>query len=100
MTALLVAAETPFPPESGTRLRNVHLARRLAERLEIEMVVLGPPGDALGEPYAVTGVPHEVSRLRALAGSALRPYSAAKHRSEALARYVAGRAPAVVQGRR
>ena len=24
MTALLVAAETPFPPESGTRLRNVH----------------------------------------------------------------------------
>ena len=97
MTALLVAAETPFPPESGTRLRNVHLARRLAERLEVEMVVLGPPGDAAGEPYPVAGVPHEVSRLRALAGSALRPYSAAKHSSEALARYVAGRAPSVVQ---
>ena len=45
----------------------------------------------------VAGVPHEVSRLRALAGSALRPYSAAKHQSEALARYVAARAPAVVQ---
>ena len=73
MTALLVAAETPFPPESGTRLRNVHLARRLAEQLDIEMVVLGPPGDAAGEPYPVAGVPHEVSRLRSLAGSRCAP---------------------------
>jgi len=97
VTVLLVAAETPFPPESGTRLRNVHLARRLAAELTVEMVVLGPVGAAEGEPYPVAGVPHRASRARSLAASVLRPYSAAKHDSAALARYVGERAPAVVQ---
>lgn len=97
MTALLLAAETPLPPNSGARLRTVHLARELATAFRVELAVLGPAGDANGEPFVVTAVPHATSRARALAGSARRPYGAAKTRSRRLEALVRARRPAVAQ---
>jgi glycosyltransferase involved in cell wall biosynthesis len=97
VSSLLLAGETPLPPNSGSRLRTVHLARSLAAELPVELAVLGPTGPSEGEPYPVTGVPHRRSRAAALAGSLTRPYSAAKASSRALAVLARERRAAVVQ---
>ena len=97
MTSLLLAGETPLPPNSGSRQRTVHLARALAAALPVELAVLGPAGDCAGEPYPVTGVHHRRSRLAGLARSARRPYGAAMAASGALTALARARRPVVAQ---
>ena len=97
MTVLLLAAETPLPPNSGARLRTVQLARQLASVFEVELAVLGESGDADGEPFTLIAVPHRTSRGRALVGSIRRPYGAAKAGSRRMEALVRARRPAVAQ---
>jgi glycosyltransferase involved in cell wall biosynthesis len=89
---LQLAAETPVPPTSGVRLRVLHLARQLAAAADVELVALGAAA-ADDEPFSIRGVPHTGGRWRALAGSARRPYMAAKLDSASL-RDAAARAQA------
>jgi glycosyltransferase involved in cell wall biosynthesis len=97
VTSLLLAGETPFPPNSGSRLRTVHLARALAAELPLEMAVLGERGAADGEPYPVTAVPHRRTRLGGLARSLAKPYGAAMAASPRLAALARERRLAVAQ---
>jgi polysaccharide biosynthesis protein PslH len=96
-TVMMIAVETPLPPVSGSRLRTLHLARHLAAELPLRMAVLGPAGEADGEPFAVTGVPHHGSRALSVLRAVRRPYSAVKLHSDELAALVREQAPAVVQ---
>ena len=85
---LMLAGETPLPPNSGLRQRVLHLARALGAAFELELVVLGDVPAGAGEPFALRGVPHQRSRRSALAASLLQPYEAAKVRSTAARRIV------------
>jgi glycosyltransferase involved in cell wall biosynthesis len=81
----VVVAETPLPPTSGFRQRTLHLARQLARAADVDVLALGPVPGAGDEPFALRSIPHARSRWAALAGSARRPYLAAKHASNAQA---------------
>lgn len=96
MKILQLAAETPVPPNSGARLRVLHLARQLAASADVEVLALGEAA-AGGEPFTLRGVPHETGRFRALAGSVRRPYMAAKLESAALRTAVAAARADTVQ---
>jgi hypothetical protein len=93
---LQLAAETPVPPTSGARIRVLHLARQLAADADVEMLALGR-ADGAREPFSLRGIPHETGRLRALVGSARRPYMAAKLDSRALREAAAAARPDTVQ---
>ena len=93
--SLVLAYESPVPPHGGYRLRILHLARALAGLGPVEVAALGDVGDAAGEPFELVGVPHEPSRLGALARSVRRPYLEGLHRSPALVE-LAARTPADV----
>lgn len=86
---LVVAGESPLPPTSGLRQRILQLSRQLAAAFDVELLVLGdvPPAD--GEPFALRGVSHERSRMRALARSVRAPYEASKVSSSELGRVLA-----------
>jgi polysaccharide biosynthesis protein PslH len=93
----MVAFETPLPAHGGSRLRMLHLARQLARRVDLDVAALGPVPDAPEEPFALTSVPHDVSRRRALLTSWRRPYLAARYDSPAMASLVASGEWDVVQ---
>jgi polysaccharide biosynthesis protein PslH len=94
---LQVAAETPVPPTSGVRLRVLHLARQLAGAAELEVLALGEAEAADSEPFSLRGIPHDTGRARALAGSLVRPYMAAKLDSRGLRNAVAASRADTVQ---
>ena len=84
MRVLVLAGESPVPANSGIRLRVLHLARALAEAANVELAVLGAPGDADGEPFDLVGTGRPRGRLASLASGIVRPYDVAKHRSGAM----------------
>lgn len=84
---LLLTSETPIPPTSGLRTRVLQLARQLGREVELELVALGEGYAQTGEPFALSHLPHQVSRHTALARSLRRPYLAARADSPALAKY-------------
>jgi polysaccharide biosynthesis protein PslH len=85
---LVVAGESPLPPNSGFRQRLLHLTRALASHFDVDLAVLGdyPPAR---ERYGTYAIPHTVPRTAALLASLWQPYQAAKVRSRALARLAA-----------
>jgi len=87
---LLISGETPTSADSGSRLRVLHLARALAGHFDVELAVLGEPGDASGEPFALTAAGHQRAPLSGLATALSRPYEVAKHSSRAMMRLAAG----------
>lgn len=97
MRSLVLAFETPVPAHGGYRLRVLHLARQLAAESEVDVVALGEVGGADHEPFRLLGVPHHVSRRRALLTSWRRPYMAARVASPAAAELVRGGGWDVVQ---
>ena len=97
VASLVLAYESPVPPHGGYRLRILHLARALAGLGPVEVAALGEVGDASGEPFSLVGVPHDPSRVRALLGSARRPYLEGLHRSPGLVTLARRSRPGVVQ---
>lgn len=95
--ALVLTTETPLPPNGGYRLRVLHLARQLTQAAPVEVAALGPVPDAAGEPFSLIGVPHDVSRARALMTSMTRPYLAARVRSRGATELATARRWDVVQ---
>ena len=94
---LVLSCETPVPPNSGYRLRVLHLARRLAEAGDVDVAGLGPVPDDGREPFRLRGVPHRVSRIRSLLASWRQPYLAARFASRPMAELAAAGSWDVVQ---
>ena len=95
MNILMLAPETPLPATSGVRLRILHVARALAAAADLELAVVGDVPDH-DEPFPILGTRPAPSRVRALA-AVRRPYQAARHASDDLARIAARSAPDTVQ---
>lgn len=93
MRTLFLAAEPPLPPNSGSRLRVLHLARQLARDADVEFAALGEAPFAAGEPFAFRGAKPDRGRLGALVTAWREPYMAAKHASAELARVVSAARP-------
>jgi glycosyltransferase involved in cell wall biosynthesis len=89
MRSLLLAPEPPVPARSGLPLRVLHLARALAEEVELEVVALGEdPAPATSERFALAHLPGDWSRTRGAVRAAWEPSPIAQTRSRAIGRYV------------
>lgn len=87
--SLLLAPEPPLPARSGLPLRILHLARALAEEIEVDVVALGhgsPP--ATGERFTLTHLPGDWSRVKSAVRAGWEPSPVAQIRSPAIQRHV------------
>ena len=86
---VFVAGASPIPPISGSRLRNLHLARELAKELPVRFVTLGPVPERCDEPFDLLSAGDLPSRAVSLASSLHRPYQASRHSTRALRELIA-----------
>jgi glycosyltransferase involved in cell wall biosynthesis len=86
---VFVAGASPIPPISGSRLRNLHLARELATELPVCFVTLGPVPERCDEPFDLVSAGDLPSRAVSLASSLHRPYQASRHSTRALRELIA-----------
>jgi polysaccharide biosynthesis protein PslH len=87
--ALVLAPEPPVPARSGLPLRVLHLARALAQEMELDVVALaGEPAPATAEPFHLAHLPGEWSPVRSAVRAAWEPSPVAQTRSRAIGRLV------------
>jgi len=88
MTLLFLGDAFPFPTTTGGRERDLHLARVLAESLDVELVVLGAATPHQPERLRLVSAGPKPSRLWALLTSWRLPYEVTRHDSRRLRRVV------------
>jgi glycosyltransferase involved in cell wall biosynthesis len=85
---VLFLADSPIPPTTGARERDLYLARALAGAMDVELVTLGPAPASEDQQLDVVSVGSSPSRVRSLATSLRMPYQVTRHTSRALRTYV------------
>ncbi len=84
MRLLLLTGEPLQPPNSGLRLRMLHLARALALRFDVDVGALDWHPAEGEEPFTVIPAGHQRGSLHAALTSPLRPHMAARLDSPAM----------------
>jgi len=97
MTLLFLGDAFPFPTTTGGRERDLHLARVLAESLDVELVVLGAGTPHQPERFRLVSAGRRPTRLWALLTSWRLPNEVTRHDSRRLRRVVGSHRWSTVQ---